>query len=62
MGWGREHRGKRMADVPDGYLLWAYNTWARDPYTEAFFLYVEENLEAIRSNVKNQMKYKPKNS
>jgi hypothetical protein len=60
MQWGNEHKGKRLDDVPDRYLLWAYNTWTRTTYLEPFFLYVEENLDAIQSNIRNNVKYKPK--
>lgn len=53
MPWGK-HKGDKLADVPDSYLLWILDNPAIDRQRNAaLFAYIEENLDAIQANIKN---------
>lgn len=41
------HRGERMIDVPESYLLYL---WTSDKMTEPVREYIKENMDAIRAN------------
>lgn len=41
------HQGKRLADVPDKYLLWLYENKKCFGDLKA---YIEDNLDAIKQN------------
>lgn len=56
MPWGKEHRGKKMANVPASYLDWAYSfivekninsISARD-----LKIYIDENRDVINEQLK----------
>ena len=53
-----KHKGKKLIDVPDEYLLWLYNEMIQKPegqrYPNGLFKYLEENLDAIEINVNNK--------
>lgn len=45
------HKGKKMANVPASYLVWAYTqTWCRGKVKQ----YIEENMDVIKQDLKNQ--------
>ena len=51
MPWGK-HRGLKMADVPDAYLLFLHS---KKCFNDADVMsYVMDNLDAIKSNLKNE--------
>ncbi len=46
-----EHKGKKMANVPAKYLLWAYDqTWIRGDVKK----YIEENLDVLKIQAKEE--------
>lgn len=48
------HKGKKMKDVPDEYLLWLSNQdWLKGDLKAYLKAYVQENLDAIKQNCKN---------
>lgn len=47
MPWGK-HKGVRLTEVPDQYLLWLYK--ARKAKGDVLD-YIEDNLDAIKSNL-----------
>lgn len=47
---GKKHKGTRLGDVPDDYLLFLYNQGIKHKQLRQ---YVEENLDAIKQNVAN---------
>jgi uncharacterized protein (DUF3820 family) len=47
MPYGK-HKGTKMVDVPDSYLLWIYEN---DKCSDSVKKYIESNLDAIRHNV-----------
>lgn len=49
--WSKAHGGKKMSEVPDEYLLWVYENNKCDP---AVKWYVERNIDAIKSNIRQQ--------
>lgn len=51
MPWGI-HKGLKMYEVPDAYLLFLHSKKCFDD--TSVMEYVEDNLEAIKSNVKNE--------
>lgn len=56
MPWGK-HRGQKMADVPDSYLLWLWTDGQHfKPNNRALFAYIEDNLDAIGANIERQKK------
>lgn len=54
-----KHRGKAMEDVPDNYLMWLWEQnvqkYQKGNLTHApthqIMRYIEDNLDAIRSNL-----------
>jgi uncharacterized protein (DUF3820 family) len=48
LNWGKEHRDKELANVPDSYLLWMYNK--ADNVPERIREYIKDNLQAIKQN------------
>lgn len=44
------HKGKKLEDVPDEYLLWL---WDRGQIFGELKAYIEDNLEAIKLNIHN---------
>lgn len=42
------HQGKRLADVPDAYLLWLYEN---DKAHGALRTYIADNLDSIKVNI-----------
>lgn len=46
-----KHKGQRLADVPDGYLMFIYDNYQLHPNLKT---YIEENIEAIKVNIKRQ--------
>jgi len=46
-----EHKGKKMANVPDDYLLWCYKTFTNWKYP-AVKKYIEDNMDVLKSKVK----------
>lgn len=55
-----KHKGKQLEDVPDEYLLWLWNESKQDykdgkigykPKAELMG-YIEDNLQAIKNNLK----------
>ena len=53
MPWGK-HKGVALANVPDSYLLWIWESFL--PSTRAsnkqLFKYIADNLDAIKANIK----------
>ncbi len=46
-----KHKDKKLADVPDEYLLWLYDnakSWGQ------LKIYLRENIDAIRQNVNSK--------
>lgn len=41
------HKGKKLANVPDDYLLWLYDM---DKCYGALKAYIQDNLEVLRQN------------
>ena len=50
MPYGK-HKGKKMKDVPDDYLLYIYEN---QQCSEAVRLYISENMDAIQKNIFNK--------
>lgn len=44
-----KYKGKKMADVPDYYLLYIYDNYDLQPHVKT---YIEQNLAAIKTNIK----------
>ena len=44
-----KHKGTKMKDVPDNYLLYIYEN---DMVGERVATYIEKNLDSIKANVK----------
>lgn len=56
-----DHKGKPLKEVPDGYLMFLWNHFGTDYKSGALkpkqnlqkvMVYIENNLEAIKANVK----------
>ena len=45
-------QGTKMANVPASYLLWAKTAFDKGPKTAAILEYIEENLDALKAEVK----------
>lgn len=56
MPWGK-YQGKRMAEIPDHYLLWLYENQYCSGDVK---IYIAQNLDAIRSNIARQKNRVPK--
>ena len=52
MPWGI-HKGKKMANVPDDYLLYL---WENGKCSGEVKLYIKKNLEVIKSNINMNLK------
>lgn len=48
-----KHKGTKMANVPDSYLLWLHETNKCGPDVKG---YIDENIEAIKANVKREQR------
>lgn len=48
-----KHKGIKMANVPDSYLLWLYETDKCGPDVKG---YITDNIEAIKANVRRLQK------
>lgn len=46
-----KYSGVPLENVPDSYLLWLYNSGKL--WDKALIAYIEDNLEAIKQNLKN---------
>lgn len=48
-----KHKGKRLSDVPDDYLLWLYDELKVkcSPFAQPLIEYIEDNYEAIKQNL-----------
>ena len=55
MPWGI-HKGKPMADVPDHYLLWLWDT---NKCSGQVKMYIKQNLDAIKKNLNRHKDDKP---
>lgn len=54
MPWGK-YQGEKMSNVPDSYLLWLWTDGQKfRANNRALFAYIEDNLDAIKSNIKNE--------
>lgn len=43
-----QHRGKKLANVPSDYLLWAYDQpWCKG----ALRAYIQDNMDVLKSDV-----------
>lgn len=49
MPWGK-YQGKPIGDVPDYHLLWL---WENNKCYGAVKQYIQDNLDAIKANIKN---------
>ena len=54
-----QYKGKRMDEVPDGYLLYLWDQWkskGKPKHLEGklVYYYIVENLDAILENVKRE--------
>lgn len=49
--FGNKHKGKKLADVPDSYLLWIYENLNLPLDLKQ---YIESNLDAIKHNTKTK--------
>jgi len=63
--FSKDYKGKRLIDVPESFLIWCHENkegkakWPYENYPE-IFEYIEENLDALRANIKknqDQRKY-----
>lgn len=45
------HKGSKMANVPDKYLMWLYDS---NKCSGDVRKYIEENMDAIRENMKRE--------
>lgn len=48
--WGKEHKGKALANVPASYLIWMYEQAKGVP--EKYRLYIKENMDVLTKEVR----------
>lgn len=51
-----KHKGERLEDIPDSYLLWLYDTHSEslEQRHPKLFEYLQSNLDAIKANCKKR--------
>lgn len=47
--YGQKHRGKKLAEVPDSYLVWLYDN---AKISAVLKTYIEENVPLIQAQVR----------
>ena len=50
LDWGKEHKGKALANVPAEHLIWMYEKAQCVP--EKYRLYIKDNLDVLRQEVR----------
>lgn len=48
-----KYQGKKLGDVPDYYLLWLHTEGTKNVLLKE---YLDENIEAIKANIKSKKK------
>lgn len=56
--WGKEHRGKALANVPASYLLWMHEKAQHVP--AEIMEYIKDNLALLRKEVKDSNNFNAK--
>jgi len=51
LDWGKEHKGKALANVPASYLIWMYEKAKGVPLK--YRLYIKDNLDVLEKEVRN---------
>ena len=50
LDWGKQHKGKALANVPSAYLIWMYEQAKGVPVE--YRLYIKDNLDVLQKEVR----------